>query len=76
MAEATSTAAASPRVWGVAALLLAVSDALAARFAACAVQGELSGFLRAASGHCYFTLKDADGAAASMRCNSGRSWNR
>ena len=68
MAEATSTAAASPRVWGVAALLLAVSDALAARFAACAVQGELSGFLRAASGHCYFTLKDADGAAASMRC--------
>jgi exodeoxyribonuclease VII large subunit len=68
VAEPTSTATAAPRVWGVAALLLAVSDALAARFAACAVQGELSGFLRAASGHCYFTLKDADGAAASMRC--------
>ena len=46
----------------------AVSDALAARFGACTVQGELSGFTRAASGHCYFTLKDADGAAASVRC--------
>jgi exodeoxyribonuclease VII large subunit len=52
----------------VAALLLAVGDALAARFSACTVQGELSGFTRAASGHCYFTLKDADGAAASVRC--------
>ncbi len=56
------------RVWSVAALLVAVSDALAARFSACTVQGELSGFTRAASGHCYFTLKDADGAAASVRC--------
>jgi exodeoxyribonuclease VII large subunit len=56
------------RAWSVAALLVAVSDALAARFSACTVQGELSGFTRAASGHCYFTLKDADGAAASMRC--------
>ncbi len=56
------------RAWSVAALLVAVSDALAARFSACTVQGELSGFTRAASGHCYFTLKDADGAAASVRC--------
>lgn len=54
--------------WSVAALLLAVSDALNARFAAVAVRGELSGFTRAASGHCYFTLKDAQGAQASMRC--------
>jgi exodeoxyribonuclease VII large subunit len=67
MAEAVSGAQ-PPRVWSVAALLLAVSDALAARFASCAVQGELSGFTRAASGHCYFTLKDAEGAAASVRC--------
>ena len=59
---------AAVRTWGVAALLLAVGDALAARFAACSVQGELSGFTRAASGHCYFTLKDTDGAAASIRC--------
>jgi exodeoxyribonuclease VII large subunit len=56
------------RAWSVAALLLAVGDALAARFSACSVQGEISGFARAASGHCYFTLKDADGAAASVRC--------
>jgi exodeoxyribonuclease VII large subunit len=48
--------------WGVAALLLATGDALAARFGAVAVRGELSGFSRAASGHCYFSLKDADGA--------------
>ena len=57
-----------PRVWSVGALVLAVADALAARFAACTVRGELSGFSRAASGHCYFTLKDADGAQASLRC--------
>jgi len=61
-------ATAGPRVWSVGALLIAVGDALAARFSACAVQGELSGFTRAASGHCYFTLKDAEGAAASVRC--------
>ncbi len=54
--------------WGVAALLLATSDALAARFGALAVRGELSGFTRAASGHCYFSLKDADGAQALLRC--------
>lgn len=55
-------------VWGVAALLHAVSDALSARFSACTVRGELSGFSRAASGHCYFSLKDADGAAGAVRC--------
>ena len=41
---------------------------LSTRFSVCAVQGELSGFTRAASGHSYFTLKDADGGAALMRC--------
>jgi exodeoxyribonuclease VII large subunit len=58
----------APRAYSVAALLLAVGDALSARFGACTVEGELSGFTRAASGHCYFTLKDADGAAAALRC--------
>jgi exodeoxyribonuclease VII large subunit len=53
--------------WGVSALLLAAGDALAARFGAMVVRGELSGFLRAASGHCYFALKDADGAAALLK---------
>jgi exodeoxyribonuclease VII large subunit len=60
--------AGAARALSVATLLLAVGDALAARFAAVTVQGELSGYTRAASGHCYFTLKDAEGAAASVRC--------
>lgn len=55
-------------LWDVSSLLMAVGDALSARFGAVAVRGELSGFVRAASGHCYFTLKDADGAAATLRC--------
>lgn len=57
--------------WGVSALLLATSDALAARFGPVAVRGELSGLVRAASGHCYFSLKDASGASGAagvLRC--------
>jgi len=52
----------------VSALLLAVSDHLAARFGALAVRGEVSGFTRAASGHCYFSLKDAEGGPGTVRC--------
>ena len=55
-------------VWGVAALLAAVTDSLAARFSAVVVSGEISGFTRAASGHCYFSLKDAEGQAGLLRC--------
>ncbi|MFM8899873.1 MAG: exodeoxyribonuclease VII large subunit, partial [Burkholderiales bacterium] len=55
-------------VWTVSALVRAVADALASRFALCSVRGELSGFSRAASGHCYFSLKDADGGDALVRC--------
>ena len=55
------------RVWGVAALVQAVGDTLATRFASCVVRGEISGFTRAASGHGYFTLKDEHGNA-SLRC--------
>lgn len=55
-------------VWSVAGLVQAVADALAARFPVCVVRGELSAFTRAASGHCYFSLKDADGEAALLRC--------
>lgn len=54
--------------WGVSALLLAVSDALAARFAGVTVRGEVVNFTRAASGHCYFTLKDSEGTGAGLRC--------
>lgn len=58
---------AQARVWGVAALVQAVGDTLAARFSSCVVKGEISGFTRAASGHGYFTLKDEHGNA-SLRC--------
>ena len=54
--------------WGVAELLSALGAALVERFATCTVAGEISGFTRAASGHCYFALKDADGASALIRC--------
>ena len=47
------------------ALCHAVADSLEARFNPVAVEGELSGFSRAASGHCYFSLKDAQGQ---LRC--------
>ncbi len=53
------------RVWSVGALCRAVADTLQARFNPVAVRGEISGFTRAASGHCYFTLKDASGQ---VRC--------
>lgn len=56
---------AAPSVWAVGALLQALSDTLGARFNPVAVQGEISGFSRAASGHCYFSLKDE---AGQLRC--------
>jgi exodeoxyribonuclease VII large subunit len=43
----------------------AISDILKSRFNPVSVQGEISGFTRAASGHCYFSLKDD---AGQMRC--------
>ncbi|MDP3311621.1 MAG: exodeoxyribonuclease VII large subunit, partial [Polaromonas sp.] len=43
------------RVWPVGSLLRAIADSLEARFNPVAVQGELIGFSRAASGHCYFS---------------------
>jgi exodeoxyribonuclease VII large subunit len=55
----------APRIWQVGALCRAVADALEARFNPVAVRGELSGFSRASSGHCYFSLKDAQGQ---IRC--------
>jgi exodeoxyribonuclease VII large subunit len=55
-------------VWSVGALVHAVSDSLSARFSSCTVKGEISGFSRAASGHAYFCLKDAEGDTATIRC--------
>ena len=56
---------AQPRVWPVGALCRAIADALESRFNPVAVAGEITGFTRAASGHCYFSLKDASGQ---LRC--------
>ncbi len=53
------------QAWRVGALCLAISDQLQARFNPVTVRGELSSFSRAASGHCYFTLKDETGQ---LRC--------
>jgi len=52
----------------VAALLREVGDLIAGRLSVCTVRGEISGLSRAASGHVYFNLKDADGGAALLRC--------
>ena len=53
------------RVWPVGELIRAVAEVLEARFNPVAVEGEISGFSRAASGHCYFSLKDSHGQ---VRC--------
>ncbi|RYF01292.1 MAG: exodeoxyribonuclease VII large subunit [Comamonadaceae bacterium] len=55
----------APRIWEVGALCRAIADALEARFNPVAVRGEITGFSRASSGHCYFTIKDGQGQ---IRC--------
>jgi len=55
-------------IWGVAALVREVAELIVTGIGACTVRGEISGFSRAASGHCYFNLKDADGGTALIRC--------
>lgn len=49
----------APKVWSVAELNRAAADCLERGFPALWVAGEISNLTRAASGHCYFTLKDA-----------------
>ena len=53
------------RLWAVGPLMQAIADALSVRFNPVAVRGEVSGFSRAASGHCYFSIKDEGGQ---LRC--------
>ena len=60
-----TASAPTARIWSVSALCRAISDSLDARFNPVRVTGELSGFVQAASGHCYFSLKDDSGQ---MRC--------
>ena len=54
-----------PRAWTVSALCRAIADTLDAQFNPVTVRGEISGFSRAASGHCYFSIKDDTGQ---IRC--------
>lgn len=53
------------RNWTVSALCRSVSDTLDAQLNPVQVSGEIGSFVQAASGHCYFNLKDAD---AQLRC--------
>jgi len=55
----------APRIWQVGALCRAIADTLEARFNPVIVRGEVGGFARATSGHCYFSLKDESGQ---IRC--------
>src|SRR5512133_167006 len=57
--------AVTPRIWQIGALCRAIAAALDTRFNPVVVRGELSGFSRASSGHCYFSLKDE---SAQVRC--------
>ena len=59
------SSAGGSRIWPVGSLLRAIAESLEARFNPVAVQGEISGFSRASSGHCYFSLKDEQGQ---VRC--------
>lgn len=60
-----SSSRGSIQVWSIGALLRTIADSLDARFNPVAVTGEISGYSRAASGHCYFSLKDTQGQ---IRC--------
>lgn len=56
---------AGARVWRVAALCRAIADAIETRLNPVTVAGEISGFSRASSGHCYFSVKDEQ---SQLRC--------
>ena len=61
----TNPARGAGRAWQVGALCKAIANSLDARFNPVTVVGEISGFVRASSGHCYFSMKDATGQ---LRC--------
>ncbi len=51
--------------WSISALCRSIADIFDADFNPVQVVGEVTGFVQAASGHCYFSLKDAQ---AQIRC--------
>ena len=65
MQPAVSVATGGIQLWSVGSLLRTIADNLDARFNPVAVVGEISGYSRASSGHCYFSLKDTQGQ---VRC--------
>ncbi|MGI4777396.1 MAG: exodeoxyribonuclease VII large subunit [Janthinobacterium lividum] len=65
MSARPPVSASGMRVWDVGALCHAVAETLDTRFNPVSVRGEISNFSRAASGHCYFALKDGSGQ---LRC--------
>ena len=65
MFDSPQAVVSNARVWQVGALCRAIADAMDARFNPVTVGGEISSFTRAASGHCYFSLKDETGQ---IRC--------
>lgn len=58
-------ASASARAWSVTALCRRLTEWMDGEFNPVRVVGEVSGFVQATSGHCYFTLKDAE---SQLRC--------
>lgn len=61
----TSTSSLVHRSWSVSALCRSISEMLDANFGMVQVVGEVGSFIQAASGHCYFNLKDAQ---SQIRC--------
>ena len=59
-AKAAATETTEPKVWGVAALVQSVRSQVERSYGQVSVEGEISNWRPAASGHCYFTLKDGD----------------
>jgi exodeoxyribonuclease VII large subunit len=64
---------AEQRIFSVSELTDRVKDTLEIEFSSVQVQGEISNYKRAASGHWYFTLRDE---SAQLRAVFFRQWNR
>ncbi len=62
-----------PRMWSVSAFNRLIQHTLSSEIPLSWISGEISGFTRAASGHWYFSLKDA---SAQVRCVMFRTRNQ
>jgi len=58
--EARAASVSEPRVWSVGELVRQVRGLVERSYGQVTVEGEISNWRPAASGHCYFTLKDRD----------------